>query len=205
MKERYTDTNHYLPDDLRDETLLATITGLHREMVLKDESARYRQQKVLNSVREYAYMRWANMNSWVPALKEFGLRSVEQGKRFHRDWLMFYELDVDRIQRFFDHQEFFISTPGLGSRPAAIVNQPYHLTLPSFRHVKRKQNHSLSTVPAFEGSMELECKVPPQPWASIYNPGGCSFMVIVRKDMEVHWLPEQIHDIQYRRDIKEVA
>jgi hypothetical protein len=83
------------------------------------------------------------------------------------------------LYAYYDHPLHYRDAAGLN---AAIIGQPYG----------KWDDTRRARLDATAREYGLRWSVPPQPFASIWYPGSCLFIVLTKPDVEVHWLPEQI-------------
>lgn len=198
MELKYTKRGYNpLPKDVSEHNILWAIRNAQKEVRERgsDDPARFAGQRRINFLVDWGYELFAQMNGWIRGEREFGLLSVESGKRLQQDRVWEYRFNGE-AQRWWDHGVFFRAPPN-PSRPVALLSQPYGDAKPNLDFVYHdsfwkgnRQGHDFR-------SMDLECLEPPQAHASIYNPGNCRFFVIVKRGTEVVWLPEQIDDETY--------
>jgi hypothetical protein len=179
------------------------------------EAARFRIRNkghdwgLVEKLRQKAMRKFAELNGWQTTTRYFGLLGIGKSKKG-------YEGKYAWGLRFFDHT----CQLKYGNINAAIVTEPYNCNLEQARQCLEEQrqyiieeSHHIEylrdtekrgwriTKDIAKGAREeqenietmemLDVYCPPDPFASIWNPGGTYFFVVAEKRLEIKWLDDQ--------------
>lgn len=129
----------------------------------------------IEKLQEAAKKAFAAANGWaVMSTANWARKLIPPNKRGDDEWWWEWGYYVGQVIS--DHN-FVCKVIGT-MRVSAVICQPYH--------------DCLEEAKAAAERLGLAVHTPPNPRASIWNPGWTRFYVFTRPGVEVHWLKEQV-------------